>query len=143
MQDLLEVTFGEIQSPSELQARASFEKLPDGRSQVDARMPLDEFNRAFGQKLVAENVETIGGFILDRQGVLPAEGALISLGKLEFKVLEINHNRIESLAVRKADKRKASAKASAEDVDRESTPSTGAEVREQQPRESSSPAEEK
>ena len=95
MEDLLEVIFGEIPSPSEShQAGVSFEKLPDGRLKVDAGMSLREFKRAFGQKLVAENAETIGGLILDRQGGLRAEGALISLGKLEFKVLEVKYNRI-------------------------------------------------
>jgi magnesium and cobalt transporter len=148
MEDLLEVIFGEIQSPSELQAQTTFETLPDGSLQVDATMPLADFNRAFGQKFVAENVETIGGLILGRVGVLPSEGTQITLGKLEVRVLEIRYNRIESLSIRKlrrekAAKHSAPAGESAEITARVTTPAIDTQGNEAQSQGPGPSAEEK
>jgi hypothetical protein len=97
---------------------------------------------------VAENVETIGGIILDRLGVLPSEGTRIALGKLEFRVLEIRHNRIESLAVKdpdkeKAAKRSASAGDSAENTVKDNAPSIGTQDTEAQSQGPGPSAEEK
>ncbi|MCP4410506.1 MAG: HlyC/CorC family transporter [Gammaproteobacteria bacterium] len=117
MEDLLEVIFGEILSPSELQVQASLENLPDGSMQVEATMSLKKFNRAFGQEFVDDNVETVGGLILARLEMLPSEETQIILGDLEIRVLEISHNHIQTLSVKKIDHNKTPKETSAENME--------------------------
>ncbi len=99
MEDLLECIFGELPSASEMVSE--IEVLSNGNRQVDGAMTIENFNREFGGTLDEDEVETIGGLILSVYGELPPEGVSVTAGELEFTVVNVEHNRIQEVMVRK------------------------------------------
>lgn len=103
MEDLLECIFGDIRSASdEMMEEPEFKELADGSSRVEGSMPIEQFNQELGDDLDDTKAETVGGLLLHKYGELPPEGATIVLGKLEFTVVKVGHNRIEEVTVVKA-----------------------------------------
>ncbi len=98
MEDLLECIFGEIHSPSDTLARVSIEDLGEGRYTVDASMPVTEFNQEMGSDFSDEWGETIGGLLLHHFGELPPAGATLEFDKFKFSVVEVEENRIKTVA---------------------------------------------
>jgi CBS domain containing-hemolysin-like protein len=99
MEDLLECIFGDIPSRSDQASATGYVKLDDGAHQVDASMPVTEFNRQFGTALGHEEVETLGGLLLNEYGELPPPGTRIVLGELEVTVETVAENRIQGVRV--------------------------------------------
>lgn len=101
MEDLLECIFGDIISRSEAirQQQVAFEDLGDGRFRVEGTMTLRQFNALLGTDFDDDEVETIGGVLLNEFGELPPEGSRIVVGAHVFTVLSLDHHRIENVEV--------------------------------------------
>ena len=101
MEDLLECIFGELPSASDVRTAAQPRELSGNGIQIDGSLSIEKFNSEFGEALPGQGPETVGGLVLDRFTELPATGASIDIGGLEFVVETIASNRIEALSVRK------------------------------------------
>ena len=101
MEDLLELVFGEIASPSDVETAGEqlVGELAGGRRLVDAGMLIDDFNRAFGVTIASAEEETVAGVLLNTFGELPPVGATTTLNGLQFTVDSIEHNRIARVFV--------------------------------------------
>ncbi len=100
MEDLLECIFGDIPSPSDINENVDVEVQTDGSRHVDGAMSIEQFNREFSARLEDEESETIGGMVLNAHGELPAKGAILNIGGIEFTVTEVSNNRIQELKAR-------------------------------------------
>jgi magnesium and cobalt exporter, CNNM family len=101
MEDLLECIFGDLPSASDVRTPAQPRELSGHGIRIDGSLSIEKFNSEFGEDLPGQGPETVGGLVLDRFTELPATGASIDIGGLEFVVEKIASNRIEALSVRK------------------------------------------
>jgi magnesium and cobalt transporter len=80
---------------------------PDGTLEVDARLPVEEFERRVGPILDQEDrdadIETVGGLVFTLAGRVPARGEVIGHPSgIEFRILDADPRRIRRLRVRRA-----------------------------------------
>jgi putative hemolysin len=99
MEDLLECIFGDIPSPSDAIDESDVAISDDGIAQVDGSFSIAQFNEQFGAAFAAGTFDTIGGMVLHEFGELPSESACIEVDGFCFTVLEVEANRIKTLAV--------------------------------------------
>ena len=97
MEDLLECIFGDIHSPSDISPHVYIKELDTGRYSVDGAMPIADLNERIGSSLDDGSAETVGGLLLNEYGELPAEGTVIVINDLKFKVVDVEENRIREL----------------------------------------------
>ena len=53
---------------------------------VDARLNLIELNEKLGTELEAENIDTIGGFVVDHLGRVPEQGTVFTYRGIRFTI---------------------------------------------------------
>lgn len=100
MGDLLEGLFGEV--PDRDGSEAVQVKEAEGNALiVPARMPLDEFNRRLEADLPEDVHDTLGGFVFDLFGRLPAVASRISHRQYTFTIEKMERTRILEIRVRK------------------------------------------
>jgi len=97
MEDLLECIFGDIPSPSDITEQFEVNELEDGHYQVDGSMQLDDFDQRFATAFEVQDVETIGGLVLNKFGELPGEGDYVVIDDYRFTVSRVAQNRITKL----------------------------------------------
>jgi putative hemolysin len=77
------------------------EPLDDGRLLVSGNARLDDLTEHLGFELEADGIDTIGGFVFNRLGYLPAAGAQIEMPRLAITVRRTAKKRIEELLLQK------------------------------------------
>lgn len=98
LDDIVEEIVGEELN---MRSKNTYRKKTRSGYEVSARMELEYFNALMGLSLVDNNAETIGGFILNRAGRIPAVGDEFVFEGIRFKILEGDSRRIKLLRVRK------------------------------------------
>lgn len=105
IEDLLEEIVGEIddehdEAPNQDKAIAL---SADGVYQIEALMPIEDFNQRFQTQLPDDDYDTIGGLLTGKAGHLPEVDERITLGRLLFTVLESDGRRLHRLEMRLQD----------------------------------------
>lgn len=102
MEDLIEEVMGEIVDEYD-EEESELEKIDEGAYIVSGFMNLDDLNEALGINLTADNIETVGGFLIDILGEIPgegeAEGRIIEYENLVFKIESVKERRIEKVKI--------------------------------------------
>jgi len=93
IEDLLEEIFGELSDEYDLSAEP-VRVLSEDVLIVDARVSADEIRDRLGVTLPEGDYDSVGGFILDQLGRLPAAGETVVWRNLEFAVEAVSENRI-------------------------------------------------
>ena len=107
IEDLVETIVGDIADEhDEVQAAMVVERA-DGTLDVNARLPVEEFESRMGPVLSEDerdaDIETVGGLVFTLAGRVPAKGEVISHPSgIEFRVLDSDPRRIRRLRVRRA-----------------------------------------
>lgn len=97
MEDLLECIFGDIPSPSDITEQFEVKQLENGDYLIDGSMQLDDFDERFATTLEVDDVETIGGLVLNEFGELPGKGEIVFIDGFKFTVFSVAQNRIVKL----------------------------------------------
>lgn len=98
IEDVIEQIVGEIDDEYDIDSSPNIVKHYGDRYSIKALTPLSEFNDCFETEFVAENVDTIGGFIMQRFSYVPRRGEKLVLnGNLRCKVLKADARRIHQL----------------------------------------------
>jgi len=98
IEDILEEIVGEIQDEYDTE-EPLFEKRSDDEWVFDAMMRIEEVNEEMNLDLVADGVETLGGFVFNRLGEVPEVGDCVTLDHLKLEVLEIEGRRIKKVLI--------------------------------------------
>ncbi len=98
MEDILEVIVGEIQDEFDDEDEEIIE-VGEGIYICDARTPIDEINERLDLDLPEEDAETLGGFVFEKFGRIPANQEKISYNGYEFIVQEIEGHKINRVKV--------------------------------------------
>lgn len=106
IEDLVETITGEISDEHDEAERPLVTERPDGALDVDARLPVEDFEARVGPVLSEDerdaDIETVGGLVFTLAGRVPAKGEVVSHpGGFEFRVLEADPRRIRRLRVRR------------------------------------------
>jgi len=103
IEDLLEEIVGEIQDEYDAE-EPTIETVGETEYLFDARVALDEVSKLLGVELPAEGGDTLGGFIYNQLGKVPAVGDTIELDNARIEVLSVAGRRIKAGA-RQSDRR--------------------------------------
>jgi magnesium and cobalt transporter len=105
IEDLVEEIVGDISDEHDEVEGPMITERGDGTFDVDARLPVDEFEARFGAILTEDerdaDVDTLGGLVFTLAGRVPARGEIIGHPSgVEFRVLDADARRIRRLRVK-------------------------------------------
>ncbi len=78
-------------------AELYIEPLEEGRFLVSGNARLDDLTEHLGFELLADGIDTIGGFVFNRLGYLPKVGAKLEIPHLVLTVRRVARKRIEEV----------------------------------------------
>ncbi|MGH2587788.1 MAG: hemolysin family protein, partial [Dehalococcoidia bacterium] len=87
-EDILEEIVGEIEDEYDT-GEPQIERLSDREAILDARLPLDDLNELFHANLEDEEVDTVGGFVFNHLGKMPAPGDEVQVDGILIRVLDV------------------------------------------------------
>ena len=82
-------------------AELYIEPLEDGRFLVSGNARLDDLTEHLGFELMADGIDTIGGYVFNRLGYLPNVGATLEIPRLSITVRRVSRKRIEEMLLEK------------------------------------------
>ena len=100
IEDILELIVGEIEDEYDEEDDIDFRQLSRHTWTIRALAPIEDFNDAFGTSFSDEEVDTIGGLVMQAFGHLPARGETIDIDGYQFKVAMADSRRIIQVHVR-------------------------------------------
>ena len=99
LENIIEEIVGEIHDEDEVDEQDAFIQIDTNTYSVDARMNLVELNEKLNTELEAENIDTIGGFVVDHMGRVPEVDAIFTYRGIEFTILEADERRIHRIQI--------------------------------------------
>ncbi len=100
--DLMEAIVGDLPEPGDRRAPDAVQR-EDGTWLVDAGMLIDEMRRRFGMPPLPgeedEDFETLGGFMVDRFGRIPAAGEHFTWAQWRFEVVDMDRHRVDKVLI--------------------------------------------
>jgi len=100
LEDLLEEIVGEIWEEFDRE-EVLVEKQEDGSFVFNAKIELDEASRVLEEELSSEEVNTLGGFIIEHLERVPQKGEKFEIEGLEFEILDATQQRLKKIRVKK------------------------------------------
>lgn len=103
MEDLLEEIVGEIEDEYDEEEDVLYTEEPDGSYIFDAKIPIVDFlkivsiNSYEAIQEQMEEVDTLGGLLLETKGDFPTAGEEIMIDVYRFVVREMGHRRISKI----------------------------------------------
>ncbi|GBR70377.1 hemolysin/magnesium/cobalt transporter CorC/HlyC [Acetobacter tropicalis NRIC 0312] len=106
IEDLIETIVGDISDEHDEPAATLIVERPDGSFDVDARCPVEEFERQIGPILTPSEkeaeIETIGGLVFRMAGHVPTRGEVLTHENgYVFRVLDADARHIRRVRLRK------------------------------------------
>ena len=104
MEDIVEQIVGEIADEHDQNAAPGVIRQPDGSFVADARASLDDVTAIVGAEFdvgaIANEVDTLAGYIATRIGRVPVRGELVpGPGRFELEVLDADPRRVKKLKI--------------------------------------------
>jgi CBS domain containing-hemolysin-like protein len=99
LEDLLEEIVGEIWDEFDTE-EILVRKLKDGEVLFNTKIELEEANEELGKELVAEDVHTLGGYIIAQLDRVPQVGETFTLDGIRFEVTEATQQRLKKVKAR-------------------------------------------
>ncbi|SUC32463.1 Magnesium and cobalt efflux protein CorC [Providencia rettgeri] len=100
IEDILELIVGEIEDEYDDQDDVDVRQLSRHSYSVRALTQIEDFNEAFGTHFSDEEVDTVGGLVMQAFGHLPSRGETITIDNYQFKVAMADSRRILLLHVK-------------------------------------------
>ena len=99
IEDILEQIVGDIEDEFDEEDVADIRQLSRHTYAVRALTDIDDFNTQFNTHFNDEEVDTIGGLIMQAFGYLPKRGEEITLENIQFKVTSADSRRLIQVRV--------------------------------------------
>ena len=99
LENIIEEIVGEIQDEDEIDEQDDYIEIAPNTYSVDARLNLIELNEKLGTELEAENIDTIGGFVVDHLGRVPEQGTNFTYRGIRFTIFEADERRIQRIHI--------------------------------------------
>ena len=106
IEDLVEEIVGDISDEHDEPEGQMWTERPDGTIDIDARLPVAEFEQRLGPVLTDDernaDIDTIGGLVMTLAGRVPTRSEVIGHPSgIEFRILEADVRRIRRLRMRR------------------------------------------
>ncbi|MCK4621585.1 MAG: HlyC/CorC family transporter [Desulfuromonadales bacterium] len=98
MEDLIEEIVGDIQDEYDLEDEWLVEE-PNGSVLIDSRLNIEEFEEYFEIEVEREKFDTVGGYVVEHLGRVPAVGERMKIDTLEMLVVVGDQRAIRQLRV--------------------------------------------
>ncbi len=99
IEDVLEQIVGEISDEYDIDDDVMIMPREGGEYVVKALVTLSDFNARLNTRFAHEEIETIGGLVMNRLGHVPRRGEKIDIEGLQFEVLRADSRRVYLLKV--------------------------------------------
>ncbi|HEY6024657.1 MAG TPA: hemolysin family protein [Pseudolabrys sp.] len=111
IEDIVEQIVGEIADEHDEDETPAVSQQPDGSFVADARAKIDDVVGIVGNDFdvgdAAEEVDTIGGYLVTRAGRLPIRGEIVpGPGLFEFEVLDADPRRVKRVRITRLKERR-------------------------------------
>jgi len=100
LEDLLEEIVGEIQDEYDKEEQ-KITTFSDGSYRAKTSISLEELNDVLNSHFVCDDVDTLGGFLLDQFGNFPREGDTVALDGWLFEIVSMDGHRINDVTIRR------------------------------------------
>ena len=94
LEDLIEEIIGEIDDEHDVSSKEFIIQQSSNKYIIDALLTLDDFNERFGASLIDKDIETIGGFLINKFERVPRKQEIIEINNLIFTVLSADSKKI-------------------------------------------------
>ena len=98
IEDILEELVGEIEDEHDIDD-LDLIQVSEKEFIADAKIEIDEFEEKFGIDLHESTVETLGGYMTKKLGILPKVGDKIIVGSVELIVTAADKRRIKKIGI--------------------------------------------
>ncbi|MBY6205384.1 transporter associated domain-containing protein [Halomonas denitrificans] len=99
IEDVLEEIVGDIDDEHDTEAVEDIQRLGEGRFQVQALTPIEDFNEALGTAFSDDEFDTIGGLVVAEFGRLPEVGESVGIEGWTFRVTAADDRRLHAMEV--------------------------------------------
>jgi hemolysin (HlyC) family protein len=111
IEDIVEQIVGEIADEHDEDETPAVAQQPDGSFVADARATIEDVVGTVGNEFdvgdAAEEVDTIGGYLVTRAGRLPVRGEIVpGPGLFEFEVLDADPRRVKRIRITRLKERR-------------------------------------
>ena len=103
LENIIEEIVGEIHDEDEIDEQDAYVQMAPNTYSVDARLNLIELNERLGTELEAENIDTIGGFVVDHLGRVPERDTVFTYRGIRFTIFEADERRIQRIHMKMPD----------------------------------------
>ncbi len=100
IEDVLEEIVGEIEDETDTGEVEQIRRINERDFFVQALTPIDDFNEFFDVQLSEDEFDTIGGLVTNAFGHVPSRNETTELGGFEFRVINADQRKLQSLRVR-------------------------------------------
>jgi putative hemolysin len=100
LEDLIEEIFGELQDEFDEQSIPPIRLVSDHWVEVRGDMIIDELNEALGLFLSSEEVDTIGGWVVNALGQIPEVGAVVNIDDNQVVVEQMQGNAVTLIRIK-------------------------------------------
>ncbi|HSB66045.1 MAG TPA: hemolysin family protein [Anaerolineales bacterium] len=101
LEDIFEEIVGEIQDEYDQTEEAPYTQVGEGEFVFQGRVDLRDFNEVMGSQLPTEETETLGGFIYEQVGRVPASGESLQVGDILLTIEQVTGRRIRKVRAKK------------------------------------------
>jgi len=91
---LSEEIIGEIDDEHDVFSKEFIIQQASNKYIIDALLTLDDFNERFRSSLIDEDIETIGGFLINKFERVPKKQEIIEINNLVFTVISADSKKI-------------------------------------------------
>ncbi len=103
LENIIEEIVGEIHDEDEMDEQDDYVQMDANTYSIDARLNLIELNERLGTELDAENIDTIGGFVVDHLGRVPERGTQFTYRGIRFTIFEADERRVRRIHLQMPD----------------------------------------
>ena len=98
IEDLLEEIVGDIQDEYDLEEEWLSEE-PDGTVVVNGRLNIEEFEEYFDVEVAREKFDTVGGYVIEQFGRVPALGEKVRVGDFDMLIEKGDQRAIQQIRI--------------------------------------------
>ena len=99
IEDLIEEIVGEIEDEYDDERNELIQVVKEDEYIVDGSAKLHEISDLIGVSMESEDLDSVGGLILEELGRIPEEKEEVSIGNVRFVVEDLDKNRIKKVRI--------------------------------------------
>ena len=97
LEDLIEEIIGEIDDEHDVSPKEFVIHQATNKYIIDSLLTLDDFNNRFNSSFVDEDIETLGGFLINKFEKVPKKQEIIEINNFIFTVLSADSKKINRI----------------------------------------------